>query len=200
MQTWRANLETVNFHCLAEPSYLHEEDGSVTVRDDLDALLQVASFYKLFIIGYLLNCHKRWKVLTARSAICMLKLRPPWLLTSLAHWLTYPNKAAPLVQVLPQDIRGLLVNHPNRASLLEVSTPAHKFMIIELSILFMQPKLWTKKRTTCSMTLSALHFHLFAWMIHVSDRFVGMDSLIRIVIYCNESIVHGLNSLIECSP
>lgn len=77
-----------------EDGLLCEEDGTVTVRDSLDALLQVGG----------------------QSDACM-QIIPR----------TQPTRPLPsLGQVLPQDIREPLVQHPCRASLLEVR---HQFCL-----------------------------------------------------------------------
>ena len=77
-----------------EDGLLCEEDGTVTVRDSLDALLQVGG----------------------QSDACM-QIIPR----------TQPTTPLPsLGQVLPQDIREPLVQHPCRASLLEVR---HQFCL-----------------------------------------------------------------------
>lgn len=80
---------------------LPEEDGSVLVRDDLDALLEVSAASLtsvgcsrvLLLMPFTCSCPVLWQ-------------------DSLPH---------DPVQVLPPDIRGPLVNHPQRSSLLEVS-------------------------------------------------------------------------------
>lgn len=89
---------------------LAEEDGSVIVRDDLDALLQV--------------CGCLW-ALSAATAPCASCSTPLPLLApaTSCHSAIIPPRLPALssaLQVLPADIREPLVNHPERASLLEV--------------------------------------------------------------------------------
>lgn len=88
-------------------SCVHEEDGNVMVRDDLDALLQVCSMLVLP---------------SCKSAVLFLVWRIVLLLREVAEILRVP-----LFKVLPPDIRGPLVSHENRPSLLEVSCTFQAF-------------------------------------------------------------------------
>jgi hypothetical protein len=83
---------------------MHEEDGSVIIQDDLDALLQV-------------------KLQEAPSCYIYQFIICPTLIDRLSL-LRDCN-----LQVLPQDIRNPLVSHKNRASLLEVMSSVHSFAL-----------------------------------------------------------------------
>jgi len=164
-----------------------EEDGSVIIQDDLDALLQASSsLAKAFLPApspHWVGCRRqtcRTRRVTSLKARYMAK--PPWLFAihhhiEVVYYLrklagedcplcsAHSQSCAPpgllreqILQVLPQDIRNPLVNHKNRASLLEV-----RFWVLNRAQVWRMAFLGVE--TSCGVGGEAL----LGWRNHVAD-------------------------------
>ena len=94
-------LQPASLLCVAVGECLEEEDGSVFVQDDLEALLTVG-----IVLVAVLTCGQHN---LAKPVGCPL--------------LSVDTENCGLLQVLPEDIRHPVAHHSNRAQLLEVSLP-----------------------------------------------------------------------------